>query len=180
MRSVTTERPVLAGSGSDSAPGHGLVAVYRALGDGTRLRILRRLVSGPASINRVSQDLHLAKSTVHEHITNLRAAGLVHPNGRTGFRLESELPDLNILLKEFLGLEMRSQCETCGRLLTPQAIAFICSYECTYCERCAEASRYRCGNCGGELVRRPRRRRARIVRDAVTHGNAGRSADRGR
>jgi hypothetical protein len=36
-------------------------------------------------------------------------------------------------------------------------VAYICSYECTYCASCAEQMNFVCPNCEGELVRRPRR-----------------------
>lgn len=54
-------------------------------------------------------------------------------------------------------LEMRSECEACGKNLPADGTAFICSYECTFCERCAESRKHVCPNCGGELVARPRR-----------------------
>lgn len=56
------------------------------------------------------------------------------------------------------GLEMRSTCERCGRTLEPNGIAYICSYECTFCDACAQELDVTCPNCAGELVRRPRRR----------------------
>ncbi|HKW71725.1 MAG TPA: DUF1272 domain-containing protein [Candidatus Dormibacteraeota bacterium] len=58
------------------------------------------------------------------------------------------------------GLEMRTTCERCGRALAAAGTAFICSYECTFCEGCTAALEGLCPNCGGELVRRPRRFRA--------------------
>jgi hypothetical protein len=140
-----------------TAPDLGLIAIYRALGDGTRLRILRRLAAGPASVGQMSEQLGLAKSTVHEHLLSLRTAGLVRLPVSGGFELVPELPDLNWMLKEFLGLEMRSQCETCGAQLEPDGVAFICSYECTFCESCARVHHKSCPNCAGELVSRPRR-----------------------
>ena len=54
-------------------------------------------------------------------------------------------------------LEMRPACELCQERLDPAAEAFICSFECTFCPRCAARRDGRCPNCGGELVRRPRR-----------------------
>ncbi len=42
-------------------------------------------------------------------------------------------------------------------VLTPDGVAHICSYECTYCANCTEQINAICPNCGGELVRRPRR-----------------------
>jgi uncharacterized protein len=51
-------------------------------------------------------------------------------------------------------LEMQAVCQKCGRSLVGQDQAYICSYECA---SCAEQIRAVCPNCGGELVRRPRR-----------------------
>lgn len=59
------------------APAPWLVRVYKALGDGRRLRLLRRLGSGPASLTELTDHLEIAKSTVHHHLRTLRAAGLV-------------------------------------------------------------------------------------------------------
>jgi len=56
-----------------------------------------------------------------------------------------------------MSLEMRVECERCRTGLAPGDLAFICSYECTYCPSCAMSLGQRCPNCGGELVRRPRR-----------------------
>lgn len=63
-------------------------------------------------------------------------------------------------------LELRPGCECCDRDLPPDATdALICSFECTFCADCA-ASRLggACPNCGGELVRRPRRPAEKLVR----------------
>jgi hypothetical protein len=57
-------------------------------------------------------------------------------------------------------LELKSACEKCGATLAPSGVAYICSYECTYCAGCAERMNFVCPNCEGELVRRPRRRRS--------------------
>lgn len=140
-----------------STPDRGLVGIYHALGDGTRLRILRRLATGPATVGRISEELGLAKSTIHEHLLSLRTAGLVRLPPSGGFELEPELPDLNWMLKEFLGLEMRRHCENCRTALDPGGVAYICSYECTFCRNCADLHGGKCPNCGGELVLRPRR-----------------------
>jgi hypothetical protein len=57
-----------------------------------------------------------------------------------------------------MSLEMRGACEKCGKT-TPHdsAEVYICSFECTWCGSCAEAMSHACPNCGGELLRRPRR-----------------------
>ncbi len=55
------------------------------------------------------------------------------------------------------GLEMHKSCEVCHAALTLMSQAYICSHECTYCPICASERQHICRNCGGELVRRPRR-----------------------
>ena len=56
-------------------------------------------------------------------------------------------------------LEMRPNCENCDRDLTAdRGGAFICTFECTFCEDCAKnALGARCPNCTGNLVMRPSR-----------------------
>ncbi len=54
-------------------------------------------------------------------------------------------------------LEMKTGCEKCEAGLEHRAAAYICSFECTFCPDCADAMARICPNCGGELVRRPRR-----------------------
>ena len=57
---------------------------------------------------------------------------------------------------EGLMLKMLSKCELCRGSLAADGEAWICSYECTYCADC-HAKLEACPNCGGELVRRPKR-----------------------
>lgn len=54
-------------------------------------------------------------------------------------------------------LEMRRICEKCHAALTLDGEAFICSHECTFCPDCTRSLKGVCPNCGGELVRRPKR-----------------------
>lgn len=54
-------------------------------------------------------------------------------------------------------MEMRSNCEKCNTFISSEGIAYVCSYECTFCEPCTKEMIYICTNCSGELVRRPRR-----------------------
>nr|WP_235912362.1 DUF1272 domain-containing protein [Ruania zhangjianzhongii] len=51
---------------------------------------------------------------------------------------------------------MHDRCELCAGGVERAGEAWICSYECTYCTACAR-SHTDCPNCGGELVRRPKR-----------------------
>lgn len=63
-------------------------------------------------------------------------------------------------------LELRPNCECCDRDLPPESReAMICTFECTFCAVCASTLlRGICPNCGGELVRRPIRPAAKLVR----------------
>lgn len=57
-----------------------------------------------------------------------------------------------------MALEMRNECERCNSPLSNKSLAYICVYECTFCEPCTEEMQNVCPNCGGELVRRPRKK----------------------
>jgi DNA-binding transcriptional ArsR family regulator len=59
------------------APPSWMIRFYKALSDEKRLRILRRLSEGDTSLDELTDLLDLSKSTVHHHITILRAAGLI-------------------------------------------------------------------------------------------------------
>jgi DNA-binding transcriptional ArsR family regulator len=63
-------------SPSDGPP-LGLLRLTRGLGDESRLRILRFLAQGSASLSEVARFAGLSQPTVHHHLTQLRAAGLV-------------------------------------------------------------------------------------------------------
>ena len=54
-------------------------------------------------------------------------------------------------------LEMRPECERCQAPTPVEGVAYVCSYECTFCEDCTQVMSHVCPNCGGELVRRPKR-----------------------
>jgi len=59
------------------APPLTVVRFHRALGDATRLRILRLLVDRDWYLTELAQQLELSKPTVKHHLGQLRAAGLV-------------------------------------------------------------------------------------------------------
>jgi hypothetical protein len=63
-------------------------------------------------------------------------------------------------------MELRPNCECCDRDLPPQSReAFICTFECTFCGDCADhVLKGTCPNCKGELVRRPVRTDAMLVK----------------
>jgi len=62
-------------------------------------------------------------------------------------------------------LELRPNCECCGKALPPSATdAMICSFECTFCSDCV-SNRLggRCPNCGGGLAMRPIRPASKLA-----------------
>lgn len=63
-------------------------------------------------------------------------------------------------------LQMRPGCECCNVDLPPSAAnARICSFECTFCDACADGKLAGiCPNCGGELVRRPSRPASKLAK----------------
>jgi hypothetical protein len=63
-------------------------------------------------------------------------------------------------------LQLRPSCECCDSDLPPDAAnAMICSFECTFCKSCADTKLHGiCPNCGGDLVRRPRRPAAKLLK----------------
>ena len=56
-------------------------------------------------------------------------------------------------------LELKPNCEKCNKALPHSSDeAYICSYECTFCEECsAETFKFICPNCQGNLEKRPKR-----------------------
>jgi DNA-binding transcriptional ArsR family regulator len=59
------------------APPTALLRLTRGLSDESRLRILRYLSGGPRSLTDVARFAGLSQPTVHHHLTQLRAAGLI-------------------------------------------------------------------------------------------------------
>jgi DNA-binding transcriptional ArsR family regulator len=54
-----------------------LARIYKALADESRLRLLRLLRAGPATLTAAAQEIGIAKSTTHHHLAILRHSGLV-------------------------------------------------------------------------------------------------------
>ena len=61
-------------------------------------------------------------------------------------------------------LKMKTACETCQKETPSAGLAYICSFECTFCESCAQST-YKgvCPNCSGELLLRPKRTRSPLM-----------------
>ncbi|MBX7181330.1 MAG: DUF1272 domain-containing protein [Bacteroidia bacterium] len=56
-------------------------------------------------------------------------------------------------------LELKPNCENCGKMLPNTCTdAMICSFECTFCQDCAQNLLFNvCPNCGGGFEKRPTR-----------------------
>lgn len=90
---------------SGDAPPDPLVDTYKALGDETRLRIIRRLAEGPATLHELTGLLGLAKSTVHGHLLVLRTGGIVVTDAskKSGYALRRQsLAESAALLETYL------------------------------------------------------------------------------
>ncbi|HEX6869153.1 MAG TPA: metalloregulator ArsR/SmtB family transcription factor [Candidatus Limnocylindrales bacterium] len=59
------------------APPAAVVRLHRALGDETRLRILKLLAGQDLYLTEIAQQLDLSKPTIKHHLAQLRSAGLV-------------------------------------------------------------------------------------------------------
>jgi DNA-binding transcriptional ArsR family regulator len=82
-----------------------LVRIYKALGDQSRLKLLKRLQEGPISLTDAAHEVGLAKSTTHHHLAILRQAGFVLiQEGDDTYRLRPDLqPEPGALLASYLG-----------------------------------------------------------------------------
>jgi DNA-binding transcriptional ArsR family regulator len=65
------------GAASMTTPPAATIRLYRALGDETRLRILRLLADQDRYLTELAADLELSKPTISHHLAQLRSAGLV-------------------------------------------------------------------------------------------------------
>ena len=87
------------------APPQWLVKLHKALGDERRLRVLRSLAEGDASLADLAERLDIAKSTLHHHLMLLRSAGLVrlHVGSEKRYSLREEtLTDASSALDHYL------------------------------------------------------------------------------
>ncbi|MHC1549886.1 ArsR/SmtB family transcription factor [Phyllobacterium sp. K27] len=61
-----------------AAPAVPIDAVFRALADPTRRRVLERLVSSPASVSELAEPFNMALPSFVEHLRVLEGSGLVN------------------------------------------------------------------------------------------------------
>jgi DNA-binding transcriptional ArsR family regulator len=90
-----------------SVPPQAVVRLYRALGDPTRMRVLRLLGDRDWYLTELAQQLELSKPTMKHHLAMLRAAGLVtvtEQGGMTYYTLRRErLAEAGVELQRYLG-----------------------------------------------------------------------------
>ena len=90
-----------------AAPPPALVKLTKALGDEGRLRLLRRMGGGPITLADAMDELELAKTTAHHHLSILRQAGLVVIRGEgrdSRYALRAHAPTAAATaLEEYLG-----------------------------------------------------------------------------
>jgi DNA-binding transcriptional ArsR family regulator len=93
--SAVTEAPVAEAAALSPA-----ACLFRALGDPTRLAILRHLAFGEHKVVELTSHLGLAQSTVSGHLACLRDCGLVEsrPQGRASLFSLAARPELLDLL----------------------------------------------------------------------------------
>ena len=88
------------------APPQQVLRLHRALGDGTRLRILKLLAERDLYLTEIAQQLELSKPTIKHHLAQLRAAGLltvVESGAVVYYSLRrARLDDATVDLKRFL------------------------------------------------------------------------------
>ena len=92
-------------SSDPDTPPAWLVKLHKALGDEKRLKVLRRLADGDASLVELAAELDIAKTTLHHHMMLLRAAGLirVHVGQDKRFSLREEtLPEAATYLNHYI------------------------------------------------------------------------------
>lgn len=78
-----------------AAPPPALLKLFKALSDEGRLKLLRRLSTGPISLHDAATELDVAKATAHHHLSILRQAGLVSVRGAgrtTRYALRADPP----------------------------------------------------------------------------------------
>ena len=83
-----------------------MLRLHRALGDGTRLRILKLLAERDLYLTEIAQQLELSKPTIKHHLAQLRAAGLltiIESGAVVYYSLrKARLDDATVDLKRFL------------------------------------------------------------------------------
>lgn len=76
------------------------IAAMKALGEENRLRIMRRLLLGPTSVNDLAERVAISAYNVSKHLRILREAGLVTQQKMAQLRLYQVAPEFAAHLRE--------------------------------------------------------------------------------
>src|SRR6266566_1588208 len=81
-----------------------LVRLYKALADERRLRILKMLMTRSYSLQELTDEFGIAKSTMHHHLATLRTAGLVRarPDDKVYSLRQGMFSEVSELLNKYL------------------------------------------------------------------------------
>ncbi|MFJ6412956.1 helix-turn-helix transcriptional regulator [Terribacillus sp. AE2B 122] len=79
-----------------------LVRKYKALGDATRLNLLKRLLEGEQTLQQLTEQLPVAKSTLHHHLKMLKSAGLIGSDKQAYYANKDSITSLDHDLQSFL------------------------------------------------------------------------------
>jgi DNA-binding transcriptional ArsR family regulator len=77
-------------------------AIFEALGDRTRRRIIKRLELGPLPVVEIASDMPVARPAISQHLKILKDAGLVVDRPVGNRRLYALDPDGLVELRRFL------------------------------------------------------------------------------
>ncbi|CAG9613821.1 hypothetical protein BACCIP111899_03040 [Bacillus rhizoplanae] len=85
------------------SPPSTLVHSYKALGDETRLKIIKLLTERDHSLQELTEKLKIPKTTLHHHLSLLRAARIINGKGSRYYIQLDHLTSLQEKLQRFLG-----------------------------------------------------------------------------
>lgn len=101
--------------------------IFRVLVSTKRIIILKKLAVKKMTISELSRDLHIAKSTVHEHLTLMSGAGLVitGPDDHR-WKYYKITPKGNFLLAPDISMRFVLILSFCGFvMITGSVVAFV-------------------------------------------------------
>ncbi len=88
-----------------------LTKIFDALSDPTRLAVVERLASGPASVSRLSRPFDLAGPSFLKHLRVLESAGLIRTHKKGRIRTARLEPDALRWVEDWVARH-RTECES--------------------------------------------------------------------
>ncbi|MGM9988728.1 MAG: ArsR/SmtB family transcription factor, partial [Bacillaceae bacterium] len=84
-------------------PSTALVLGHKALGDELRLKLLYQLQRGPLSLQEMSTQFHMSKTTLHHHLSLLKAAKFIKVDKGIYYANVAQLNQFSTKLTDYLG-----------------------------------------------------------------------------